>query len=174
MSEKISVGQATETSKRQNLPGIYVLHRPGLPDVRQAIANHPKFGSSLADAFVRVGFVFEREAAPEELISLGFAPDVPKVNPASPAPVIQSTVPKEDYDALLARVEALEGSASPSIDAIITDPAGDPPIEADIKKMNRDELVAHAAMLNVSHAEDATKAQIKEAIMTPPVAQGQE
>lgn len=59
-----TAGNAPESGERDKKGGIYLHPETGH---RLIAITHPKFGSSQADAYVRAGFKFERDATADEM-----------------------------------------------------------------------------------------------------------
>ncbi len=91
-----------EESKAVNPGGVYELPREDGSVDRIIVRDHPKFGTVQADAVIRVGYRFVRPATAEELQEQ----DMFTANTARKQVV--DTVPKAHYDALEARLSALE------------------------------------------------------------------
>lgn len=169
-----SAGESAEDSPNQNPDGVYVFRdKDGNILATQIVQNHPKFGTAQADAMIRVGYEFLRKATPEELVPRPITGE-PKKD-ASSASVPADMVPKAQFDALEARLAALEGGAAsaapvetPPVEEEVEAPVADFPIDKPMKDWNKDQLTAKAVSMGIEVPVEATKAEIVTMIEAQP------
>src|ERR1035437_2125182 len=106
MANKISQGQSAEESEHQaKYPGgwyaLDITDEEGNPSkVRILVRDHYLFGTPGADACVRLGYYFEREATPEELTEID-------TYAALVAKEVSKVTTKEEFDAMKAQLDQL-------------------------------------------------------------------
>lgn len=158
-NQKVGSG---ELSKSKNIGGVYV--RKAIEDgveitIDRVVAkNDPRSSSSVqADAAVRMGYVWEREAVPSD-----FHKELVDENTGAPVSTQTEnrtsvdTVPRSEFDALAARLEALEGSKTP------VEPEGYP--DKPMLLWNKAQLTAKAVEMKLEIPEGSTNKEIVELI----------